>query len=173
MKCALCNQNVATVHLTEIFNKVKREIHLCEQCAREKGFATKIPFWATELPEKKPAAPQEPPAAPQKVQAQGPADELAGACPVCNLTFAEFRANGRLGCANDYTVFRKGLVPLLEKIHGGCEHRGKVPAHFEERLERQKKVATLRQALHRAIQTEAYEDAARLRDEIRALEERS
>ena len=35
--CESCHQNLATVHLTEIVQKTKKETHLCEECAREKG----------------------------------------------------------------------------------------------------------------------------------------
>ena len=36
MKCMFCD-NPATVHLTDIVNKKKREVHLCEECARERN----------------------------------------------------------------------------------------------------------------------------------------
>lgn len=169
MKCDACNEAVATVHLTEIVNKKKKELHLCEKCAREKGVSVKAQFLPSEV--------VVPPGEVAKEKELGAAivraEETAQlACPVCGLTFAEFRATGRLGCANDYVAFKKGLVPLLEKIHGHVvEHRGKVPAHVGERLERQKKIAALRQALNKAIQREEYEKAAELRDQIYELEE--
>ncbi len=87
------------------------------------------------------------------------------------MTFARFRASGRLGCANDYVAFRRGLEPLLEKIHGSAEHRGRVPTQVSRRLERRKRVSQLREELNRAIQAEEYERAAELRDQIYALEE--
>jgi protein arginine kinase activator len=93
-------------------------------------------------------------------------------CPVCGLSFADVRSTGRLGCANCYTAFKRGLLPLLDKIHGQTEHRGKVPAQAHRRQERQRQVVELRRRLNEAIQKEAYEDAARLRDEIYSLEER-
>jgi protein arginine kinase activator len=168
MKCDACNENVATVHLTEIVHKKKKELHLCERCAQAKGVSVKAQFLPQEA---EPAVPA------KEIVAAGFVrfEELpAAACPVCGLTFGEFRATGRLGCANDYTVFKRGLTPLLEKIHGGTvEHRGKVPAHVNERLERQKKLAALRQALNKAIQKEEYEEAAQLRDRIRELEEKT
>jgi protein arginine kinase activator len=165
MKCDACQENVATVHLTEIVNKKKKELHLCEECAREKGVSVKAQFLPS--PAAEPAEASEKPV----IAREGEANL---ACPVCGLTFAEFRASGRLGCANDYLAFKKGLVPLLEKIHGReVEHKGKVPAHIGERLERQKKVADLRQALNQAIQKEEYEKAAELRDRIYELEERA
>ncbi|HVY61553.1 MAG TPA: UvrB/UvrC motif-containing protein [Planctomycetota bacterium] len=177
MKCEACDKAQATVHLTEIVNKKKRELHLCEECAREKGVSVKAVFSAdlAEKPHAKAAGAGEVTGAIEKAQpsALQRVDDLAStSCPVCGLTFAEFRASGRLGCANDYMAFKKGLVPLLEKIHGSVEHRGKVPAHVGERIERQRKVAELRQKLNAAIQKEEYEVAASLRDEIYKLEDK-
>ena len=177
MKCEACDKATATVHLTEIVNKKKRELHLCEDCAREKGVSVKAAF-SVDMAEK--AEPKAPPSAIvsgaiEKAQAgalQRVDDLAATSCPVCGLTFAEFRASGRLGCANDYMAFKKGLVPLLEKIHGQVEHKGKVPAHVGERIERQRKVAELRTKLNAAIQKEEYERAAELRDQIYKLEEK-
>ena len=54
-----------------------------------------------------------------------PADKQV--CPVCQITFLEFRNSGRLGCPYDYEVFRDELMPLLENIHGETRHSGKVP----------------------------------------------
>jgi protein arginine kinase activator len=166
MKCEVCSENVATVHLTEVVNKKTKTLHLCEECYRQKGVSVKPQY----LPDAVPAA-----ASGAVEKAAAPKiDEATVSCPVCGLTFAEFRASGRLGCANDYVAFKRGLVPLLEKIHGHVvEHKGKVPAHVGERLERQKKVAGLRQALNKAIQKEEYEKAAELRDQIYELEERA
>ena len=48
-------------------------------------------------------------------------------CPVCQITFLEFRNSGRLGCPYDYEVFRDELMPLLENIHDETRHSGKVP----------------------------------------------
>jgi protein arginine kinase activator len=175
MKCEACDKKQATVHLTEIVNKKKQELHLCEDCAREKGVSVKAAFLGGE-PGKEPQLPavalsamieKAQPGALQRVE------DLSGiSCPVCGLTFAEFRASGRLGCANDYMAFKRGLVPLLEKIHANVEHKGKVPAHVGERMERQKKVTDLRQKLNQAIQKEEYEKAALLRDEIYKIEEK-
>ncbi len=89
-------------------------------------------------------------------------------CPACGLHYAEFRSQGRLGCPHDYEAFRTGLLPLLERIHRKTVHIGKRPkqrpkATFAEVLE-------LRQQLREAINQEAYERAAQLRDLIRQKE---
>ena len=37
MKCDICKEREATVHLTEVINDRVTKLHLCEECAREKG----------------------------------------------------------------------------------------------------------------------------------------
>jgi len=175
MKCDVCHDAAATVQLTEIAQKSKVVTHLCEGCAKARG--------ALAPPPKPEPAPPETATAAAGVVAHPPviaeakllvkAKELAEAtCPVCGITFAEFRASGRLGCPNDYVAFRRGLLPLLDKIHGRVEHQGKVPQRTSQRLKRQRRIAELRRELNAAIQREEYETAARLRDEIYQIEER-
>jgi protein arginine kinase activator len=90
-------------------------------------------------------------------------------CPACGLKYMEFRAQGRLGCPHDYTVFHAGLEPLLQRIHRASRHVGKAPRRVvpaESHAER----VELRRLLQAAIDTEAYEEAARLRDLLRQKE---
>lgn len=164
MMCDRCNAKVANVHLTEIVNKKKQEIHLCEDCASKHGVSVKAVF-AGSTPLGNP-----PVLSKTKLVLK---DDFAGVtCPVCGMTFADFRSSGRLGCGNDYAVFKKGLLPLLHKIHGATQHRGKVPARASRRLAKQREIVQLRKRLNAAIQREAYEEAATLRDHIYELEER-
>lgn len=159
MKCQYCS-NPATVHLTKIVNKDKSEMHLCETCAREKN--------VTALP------PQEfnVPALLQLMLGQMPAPKAAAAdyvCPACGTPYAHFRAQGRLGCAHDYEAFRGMLEPLLEKIQNGAmRHAGKSPARYRRRLAQARR-AELEAKLRLAVEAERYEEAAQLRDSIRAL----
>ncbi len=99
------------------------------------------------------------------------ADKLA--CPNCQISFAEFRNTGRLGCPHDYEVFRDELMPLLENIHGETRHAGKVPRRAPRAGQQQNSMIRLRNELKRAIAAEDYEAAARIRDDIRLLEEES
>jgi protein arginine kinase activator len=82
----------------------------------------------------------------------------------------EFRAGGRLGCPHDYDVFRVGLVPLLEHFHRALKHVGKVPKRRHVDSEQQAELLDLRQRLRQAIDDEAYEEAARIRDLLRQKE---
>jgi protein arginine kinase activator len=82
----------------------------------------------------------------------------------------EFRAEGRLGCPNDYEVFRVGLEPLLQRLHRSLRHKGKTPRHGPSLGKTSAEVIELRNRLRQAVETEAYEEAAQLRDLIRQKE---
>jgi len=161
MVCDICHKNHATIHLTEIVNDEIVEMHICQECAQSKaktlneqlhlsGFLGGL------------AATQE----------NKGSRESRLKCSFCGFRFQEFKTKGRLGCGVCYSSFRQQLIPLIKKIHGSVRHVGKVPAHIhiEKGLSFEAELKELRLRLERAIQLEEYEEAARLRDEIRKLE---
>ena len=172
MICQSCNQQVATVHLTEIMNKQKKEVHLCEECSREKGISYKANISVQELfshlnTQKSDApASEASPAGAEDVQA----DLQTMTCPDCGISFGEFRSTGRLGCPEDYRHFKQGLTQLLEKIHNATEHVGKTPGEVSEPSTGSDKIVKLRHELDQAIKAERYEQAAQLRDSLKNLE---
>ena len=97
----------------------------------------------------------------------------AGKCPHCGLTYADFRKSGRLGCAQCYYTFKDSLSSLLKRVHGSSEHVGKVPALAGKEVAVSRTLKELREKLHRSIQKEEFEEAAKLRDRIRELEKDS
>jgi protein arginine kinase activator len=160
MKCQACKQNDATVHFTEIEGSEKREIHLCEECAREKSGLI-IKQQAMNLSEV--LSSLIPPLAGET------AEMLKTKCPNCGITYMEFKTGGRLGCATDYVVFRKALAPLLQRLHQSEQHVGKVPSHAGEGVAKDGELLQLRRELDRAVRREDYERAARIRDRIHEL----
>jgi protein arginine kinase activator len=87
------------------------------------------------------------------------------------MSLAEFRAQGRLGCARCYTTFQSALGPLLRKLHGAARHVGRTPRTDGRITELRRRVETLRAEIERAVRSEEYERAAALRDELRAVED--
>lgn len=161
MKCDNCN-NHATVHLTEIKGGKKVEKHLCEQCAQQmEGIAVKSHTPINELLTNFVLA------------HSGIVKQETGACEHCGITWAEFRQSGLLGCEHDYTLFEKDLLPLLQRAHEGATHHvGKVPQRRAATTTKSARpvtdLAKLRRELAKAVETEDYERAAKLRDQIRS-----
>jgi protein arginine kinase activator len=66
-------------------------------------------------------------------------------------------------------VFRKALLPLLERVHDASSHRGRCPGKPARMADADDKLAGLRLSLRDAINAENYELAASLRDKIQTL----
>jgi protein arginine kinase activator len=176
MICQNCQKNAATVHVTEIVEPSPasgepgaetekpqvQEQHLCEVCAQTMDLPhmpavkkTMADIWKL-----------------LQISAQQTRKKGGPVCPECGMTLDEFRKKGRLGCAKDYEVFQAHILELLERVHGSRVHVGRIPGTSEEEVERQRRMHALRHELEVAIREEAYESAARLRDELKGLEER-
>jgi protein arginine kinase activator len=166
IRCQFCD-SPSTVHLTKIVkgSKTKQEVHLCEGCARKHNL---IPDQATPHVDLKALlglllGPLQQPHAPPA------AEPLALTCPTCGLKYEQFRAEGRLGCPDDYLAFQAVLEPLLERIHRSQRHTGKLPLAVR-RVNREAELKDLRRKMKAAAKAENYEEAARLRDLIRQKE---
>jgi protein arginine kinase activator len=165
MRCEKCAKP-ATFHITVIIQKGKhREYHFCDEHARqhlappEEAMEPTMSEIAKKLIVNPPGSLREP----------SHADKQS--CPVCQVSFLEFRNSGRLGCPYDYEVFRDELMPLLENIHGETRHSGKVPRRAPRNTRQQTTLIQLRNELKRAVAAEDYEAAARLRDQIKNIEQ--
>jgi len=168
MKCQKCDKT-ATFHITELVKGSKaQEVHLCEDHAREY-----LAGGETEQAEPMTLANE----LAQQLGVGQTAEELSRldqqACPICGITFYEFRNQGRLGCPHDYVCFDKELEPLIVNVHGEHEHVGKRPKRFQGGTDQQTDLIRMRRELKEAIQHEEYEKASELRDEIRKLESQS
>lgn len=176
MICDVCKKKKATVHLTEIVDGKMAEMHICEDCAKERSV--------------------------QMEQQFGLADLLAGLsdfgkqikteeksklqCPHCSLSYEDFRKFGRLGCSECYNAFRAHLSSLLKKIHGSNQHLGKKPAgkpvvatvtsapkaSVAKTATKEDGLQELKTKLQQAVFSENFEQAAILRDKIRILEKK-
>ena len=162
-KCQQCPKP-ATLHITEIREGEVQAIHLCEGCAQKYlsnvDVGTSAPADEEEEIVKEEAAASE--------EASETDDKT---CPVCQITFKQFRSIGRLGCPHCYDAFHDELLPLLESIHNHeTQHVGKTPAQTPAENQRSHELARLKSELRDAIENEQYEEAARLRDQIQTLE---
>ena len=160
MICNICKDKMASIKLKEIIDDVVNELHLCRDCyeAREQeGDGVKETFSADIFDmslgagikgfERKPAL-----------------------CAKCGTTEADFSEKARLGCGQCYEEFSQQLEPILTKIHGAVEHRGKIPHPAARNLDLKNELTRLQGELQDSISSEDYERAARLRDKIKHYE---
>ena len=165
-KCDKCDRP-ATHHSVEIVKGKKIEKHLCDIHAAEEGLAIKavhapIGDLLTNF-----------------VKMHGGAATGGGGpqgadlvCEDCGQTFSEFRESSLLGCPGCYKAFEGPLGPLLERAHEGATHHvGKVPRRAGAGEARQVQLQRMRKRLDIAVESEDYELAARLRDDIRRMED--
>jgi protein arginine kinase activator len=158
MICHICKDRVATIRLKEIINNVVTELHLCQECFESRehqntsGSFESGPNLDALVEEES-----------KKAKAKGKIKR----CPGCGISEEQFRARGRMGCSECYNVFAKSLEPILVKVHGANEHRGKVPQEAARSLDLKTELRKLQEDLQRAILAENYERAAKLRDKIK------
>ncbi len=151
LKCDLC-EKPATVHLTQIVNNKVHKVDLCEACAQAKGVTDPSGFSLSDLLLK---------------ASLNPETTTGGAtCESCGFTQSDFKKHGRFGCPMCYDAFKGILEPMLDGMHKGTTHTGKVPQTALARISLYERLTKLELDLTDAIKTERYEDAARTRDEI-------
>jgi len=184
MHCNICKKQKATVHLTEIINDEVTELHLCEECAKAKDNEMQQHFSIVDL---------------LSGLVDFPADgalkkeNITLKCQTCGMKYSDFKKMGRFGCSDCYEVFKRALYPLLKKIHGTSVHIGKKPNKMpapkkasastkstkkdtsskkEPKKKKTDELQELKNLLQIAIDREEFEDAAILRDKIKALEKK-
>lgn len=147
-------------------NGQKTELHLCEQCAQEKGemFQGMNNFSVHQLLS---GFFQNDPM--QAGHISQPKRELV--CSKCEMTYEQFTRVGRFGCAHCYKSFGDKLDPIFRRVHGGnTRHYGKLPARVGGKIHLQRRIEALKEQLKLYVEREEFERAAQVRDEIRMLE---
>ena len=168
MLCDNCKERDAIINLTQVEHDSKVTLHLCEQCAQQKGVETGGAILKSPLGNFLGAV----------VKGAGagalvPASGDGLRCPACGSTLRDFRDSGRLGCDQCYISFDAHLRDLLRRLHGSSQHVGE---HYEAPGTRgadadpRSRLLELKAQLRRAVEGENFELAAELRDRIRVLE---
>lgn len=176
MQCDICAKKKATVHLTEIVDQQMSEMHLCEECARQKSVQMEQQFGLADLLAG--LADMGNKGGSSKDAAAATAKAAALTCSKCGLSYDDFRKFGRLGCGHCYISFKEQLDALLKKIHGSNHHLGKMVSKPKKTSSstatkaKKDDLTSLRQDLQEAIHSEDFEKAAQIRDKIREMEKK-
>ena len=165
MLCDNCKERDAIINLTQVEHDSKVTLHLCEQCAQQKGVETGGAVLKSPLGNFLGAL--------GKGAALVPAAADGVRCPACGSTLRDFRDSGRLGCDQCYVSFDAHLRDLLRRLHGSSQHVGEryeTAGESGGESDPRGRLLELKAQLRRAVEGENFELAAELRDRIRVLE---
>ncbi len=174
MKCDFCYNNEATIHLIKIQGTKVERINICKECAKDFSFLNDEDFY-NDLAEIL-----------YKFFHKG--NENTGSdrnkkilkslkyarnlkCSYCGIDLKTIKKMGRVGCGNCYSEFKDILFPIIKSIQGSLENKGKIPVNTSRKIKLEKSIRDLRNKLQSEIIIENFEEAAKIRDRIRKLEE--
>lgn len=184
MLCQNCGKNEANVRYTQIINGVKKEMIFCEACSKKLGigdFNFNMPINLSSF---------------LSDFIQDSENEFLpsftktkdATCEGCGMSFEDFINIGKFGCENCYPTFSEKIDPILKNLHGDNRHIGRKgritqskpndklqDKEQEEKIPKQEekevsKLEELKKQLKEVIKEERYEEAAKIRDEIKKIE---
>ena len=164
MLCQSCGKNEAVFHYKSSVNGNVTEQHLCRDCAAALGAegigAAQQDFFGSMLTDI------------FGIAKPGYGVKQGGAvCPQCGSTARDIARRGKIGCAKCWEVFSDMLLPHVRRIHGNVRHAGRIPGSAAAGLRAKHELEELKAQLKTAVEAQEYEQAAVLRDRIKALEE--
>ena len=169
MLCQMCGQHPATTHIKTIVNGKLTQAHLCADCAKKQGYGNLFADWGSGFGSLLSGF----------MGSAAPARQVTR-CPGCGASFEDITRSGKIGCAECYHTCRGQLLPIIQRIHGTAQHKGKVPGSSALRVtDTNNKIVAVEETpleekkrlLKQAIETQDFERAAVLRDEIKELEQ--
>jgi len=162
MLCQKCQTNLASVRYAEVVDGQVNEQQLCPGCvtALEKGVPSGFELAGAAASGRKAL----------RVRATGEQETDQVACGVCGIPLSALLANGRAGCPGCYASFPEQIAPLLQRAHRFTLHKGKAARAATVRERLRSDLQAKRALLRSVLKAENYEEAARLRDEIKQLE---
>ena len=150
MLCDDCKNKPASISFKEVLPDKTIELNLCDECASKRGLLGAKKLSPVEIL--------------QKLLRQRSAQDEKVICSRCYLSLAEFKRVGKFGCSECVTTFASHIQHLIKQIHQIDRHIGRKAAPGTKKgLE----VYRLREELKKALESELYEDAAKIRDKLR------
>ncbi|MBL4888990.1 MAG: UvrB/UvrC motif-containing protein [Candidatus Lindowbacteria bacterium] len=162
--CDICKVNPAQIQFVEQRGTHQKKVAMCQSCGAEKGIMQQGGNLSLNIPDIMAQLPN--------VMAAMTGTSLPHAalqCPNCGLMATDFSKTGRVGCSDCYEVFGELLKPVISKVQPGTTHRGLVPERSAE-FQLKNNIDQLKLKLKEVVAQENYEEAASLRDQIRAIE---
>jgi protein arginine kinase activator len=155
-QCDVCAKNEAVMKVRQVDKDGNAsELSICVECAQKRGL-TKVEELKTNVAELL-----------DEMKGRIEAKDSKALCPRCGMSYADFKRQGRVGCAQCYTAFHDQLVPVLRRLHSAAQHVGKTTSTGRKAAQERLTAEWLRGELKKAVDGEDYERAATLRDQLR------
>jgi len=163
MNCDFCGFREAVIHIHQIMGNKKKKLHLCEQCASEKGISNIHDKMEVDIAN----------LFANLFETGKSARSLEKTvCKACGTTYDQFNKSNVFGCNDCYSEFAKLLRFKMKKMAGSKPYTGKVPSKLQSYKVLFIDIAKLKNRLEEAIKNEDYEKAASIRDEINSIRHR-
>ncbi len=163
MDCQKCGKKKGQIQVTRLIEGTLKEILLCDECLREE---MKVQNEALQTPNYMLTAILD-----AVSQSAIPVNWIrTTSCNKCGMTFGMYREIGKLGCSMCYQTFSDRLERVLINWHGHSIHVGKRPNQGLLDLAEKEEIVKMHKSLNEAVHREDFEEAARLRDLIIAME---
>ena len=150
MLCDDCKNKPAAIFFKEVLPDKTVELHLCEECAAKRGLLVTKKLSPVEIL--------------HRLLKQKSAQDEKVICPGCYMSLAEFKRTGRFGCSQCITAFDEYIKHFIKQIHQSDRHVGR---RVSPGTKKGFQIYKLREDLKKALDSEAYEDAARIRDKLK------
>ena len=163
MECQRCGLRKGQIQVTRLVEGELQEVLLCDECLRAE----------TRLEQVSPLAANHMLTAILDAVSQSPLQVnliRTTSCNQCGMTFGLYREIGKMGCSKCYQTFSERLEPVLNNWHGHSNHVGKKRKRAPQNLAQKMALQKLHKTLKEAVQAEAFEEAAAIRDQIMEME---
>ena len=147
MKCSNCGKSDANIKYKQNVNGEETSLNLCSVCAEKLNLFNNF----------------EDIFSPMIIDLDYILPEQIK-CKTCGYTLTKYKSTGLLGCAECYSTFRKEMDSILQKIQLKTRHIPEIKQELNE-------IENLRNKLKGLIEKEEFEEAAKIRDEIKKIEE--
>ncbi|MBC1371189.1 UvrB/UvrC motif-containing protein [Listeria booriae] len=161
MICQSCGEHEANIEIRHEFNGETFSVFLCKNCAEKQSMAymqeqiaeASVDFLSL-------------------LQKASEEDSEMLECTYCGMSLQAVLDSSRLGCEHCYEQFAQKVNVMVERAQNGNKgHIGKVPISQRGALAEQEQIRVLQERLEHLIADEAFEEAAIVRDQIKALKE--
>jgi len=168
MKCNICKNDNAIIHIREYTDIGIRKINLCLECALKRGLNTagnNIDLLLADIIKKVLNIPS----GRSKKGKNSLKRNISLICPSCGLSLHNFSKELKVGCPLCYSVFEKIIDLIIYNYNNSLIYLGKLPDDIKKVTIQRSKLRKLKRELKESLDLEQYMKAAIIRDKIKRV----